>query len=205
VSSDEGKDEAVRALADFLGLDSGAIDLNRAVDMITGDGMGYVNLPEHFFAVTAMQAQPERAPLDMLLRTPDLPGSDGWIDFDTLQKKLTFVRPDGAPLPASFWLRVDLDADPAIDLSICPLRVYFDYVDALFPAHCARPPVRRGTNYFFVETSGKAKALAFGPLHAPARMRIGMQAFAAIAADENQAEFGAIVDNVRRPDARPAT
>lgn len=202
VSGDEGKAEAVNALADFLGIDVEPANLVRAIDMITGDGMGYVNLPEHFFAVTAMQSQPERQPLDLQLRTPELVGPNGWIKYDTFQEKLTFSRPDSAMLPSSFWLRVDLDADSSVDLSTCPLRVYFDYIGAFFPAHCARPPVRKGTNYFFVETSGQAKALAFGPLHVPARMRISAQAFESVADDENRIAVGAISDNVRRPDAK---
>jgi hypothetical protein len=200
VSSDEGKEEAVRALGAFLGIDVDAATLDRALGMITGDGMGYVNLPEHFFAVTATQRMPERPALPLALRTPDLPGSDGWIDFDVLPKKLTFTRPGNAPLPAAFWLRVDLDVEPRIDLATLPLRIYFDFIGAFFPAHCARPPIRRGTNYFFVETSGMAKALAFGPLHLPMRMRIGAETFEAVA-DDDVAAHGAIADSVTRPDA----
>lgn len=202
VSSDAGKKEAVQALADFIGIDASGPTLNRAIDMITGDGMGYVNLPEHFFAVTATQSIPERQPLELRLQTPEIFGSDGWIDFDAFKKKLVFTRPNNEPLPASFWLRVDLDVGSDIDLSICPLRVYFDYIGALFPAHCARPPVRRGANYLFVETSGMAKALAFGPLQVPVQLRISADAFEAAADDENYAARGAVVDNLQRPDAK---
>ncbi|HVX35846.1 MAG TPA: hypothetical protein VHC71_06480 [Hyphomicrobium sp.] len=200
VASEAGKEEAVRALGDFLGLEVDAATLERALGMITGDGMGYVNLPEHFFAVTATQRLPERAPLELRLQTPELIGDDGWIDFDVLQKKLTFARPDDAPLPSAFWLRVDLDVEPRIDLATLPLRIYFDFIGAFFPAHCARPPIRRGTNYFYVETSGMAKALAFGPLHPPTRMRIRAETFEASASDDAGA-YGAIADRVTRPDA----
>ena len=205
VSSDAGKEEAVRAIGEFLGLDVGEDMLNRAMAMITGDGAGYVNLPEHFFAVTATQQMPERRALELQLQTPELISPDGWIDFDVFKKKLTFVRPDHVPLPRTFWLRVDLDAGRGIDLSICPLRIYFDYIGALFPAHCARPPVKRGTNFFLVETSGMAKALAFGPLQVPTRFNIRAQAFDATTEDENMSAYGAIADNLSRPDPSLAT
>ncbi|HVX35835.1 MAG TPA: hypothetical protein VHC71_06425 [Hyphomicrobium sp.] len=201
VSGEEGKEEAVLALGDFLGVNVDAATLDRAVGMITGDGKGYVNLPEHFFAVTATQKMPERPPLNLQLQTPDLPGRDGWIEFDTLAKKLTFARPGEAPLPPTFWLRLDLDVDPHVDLSVCPLRVYFNYTGTFYPAHCARPPVRRGINYFLVETSGLAKALAFGPLQLPMRMRIRAETFAAFGEDEDVSVHGVIADSVTRPDA----
>jgi len=200
VSSDEGREEAVRALGDFLGIEVDAGTLDRALGMITGDGMGYVNLPEHFFSVTATQKMPERPPLALQLQTPELIGGDGWIDFDVVQKKLTFRLAGDAPLPPAFWLRVDLDIEPGVDLATLPLRVYFDFIGAFFPAHCARPPISRGANYFLVESSGLAKGLAFGPLHNPMRMRIRAEAFEA-AAEDDVAAHGAIADSVTRPDA----
>jgi hypothetical protein len=97
---------------------------------------------------------------------------------------------------------VDLDVSRGVDLSSCPLRIYFDFIGALFPAHCARPTVQRGENYFFVETSGRAKALGFGPLQVPVRFRIQPVAYEAAPNDEALAMQVAIADNLRRPDAR---
>jgi hypothetical protein len=119
-----------------------------------------------------------------------------------LKKKLIFVRPDNQPLPRAFWLRVDLDVSSGIDLKTCPLRIYFDFIGALFPAHCARPPVRRGVNYFFVETSGKAAALAFGPLQVPARFRLEAAAYEAAPEDAELLPRISIPDDVRRPDVQ---
>jgi hypothetical protein len=200
VSSDAGKEEVVRAVGEFLGVNVDEDILNRAMGMITGDGAGYLNLPEHFFAVTATQQMPQRSPIELELLTPDLIGTNGWTDFDAFKKKLTFVRPNNAPLPRMFWLRVELDSASGVDFSICPLRVYFDYIGAFFPAHCARPPVKQGTNFFLVETSGLAKGLAFGPLQVPTKFKIRAEAFEAMAEDENLSAHGAIVDNLSRPD-----
>ncbi len=200
VGSDEGRNETVRALGDFLSIDVDDDMLARALGMITGDGAGYLNLPEHFFAVTATESMPERRSLDLNLQTTDLAGPDGWINFDVLKKKLVFSNPARPVLPRTFWLRIDLDIESRIDMSICPLRIYFDYIGAFFPAHCARPPVRRGVNYFFVETSGRAKAFALGPLGVPMRIRAQAEAFQAEPGDSPVA-FGPIADNLARPDA----
>jgi hypothetical protein len=202
VGSDAGKEETARALAAFLGLDLSDQSLARAVGMITGDGKGYLNLPEHFFAVTATTEMPERRPLELSLRTPELVGRDGWIDFDTQQKKLIFTRPGNEQLPPAFWLRVELDVSRGVDLSSCPLRIYFDFIGALFPAHCARPTVQRGLNYLYVETSGMATALAFGPLQVPAQLRIEAVAYQAMPDDAELVSETAIAENLRRPDAR---
>jgi hypothetical protein len=194
-----GKEEAVRAIGEFLGVDVDDKVLARATAMITGDGKGYLNLPEHFFAVTATQAMPPRPPVTLDLRTPELVGS--LVEFDTMDKKLTYVPQGSDVLPQNFWLKIDLDADRSIDLSTCPLRVYFNYTGAYYPAHCARPPIKRGTNHFYVETSGRAAGLAFGPLQVPSRLSVRAEAFEA-APEDDAAAYGAIADNLSRPDAK---
>jgi len=202
VGSEAGKEETARELAAFLGVELTEQSLARAVGMITGDGQGYLNLPEHFFAVTATMEMPERRPLELVLQTPELIGRNGWIDFDAPQKKLVFIRPDKQPLPPAFWLRVNLDVSRGVDLSTCPVRFYFDFIGALFPGHCARPPVQRGVNHFFVETSGMAKALAIGPLQIPAKFRVEAAAYEAIPADAELLPRISIADDVRRPDVQ---
>jgi hypothetical protein len=200
VGSEAGKQETVREIAEFLGIPLDADLLDRALGMVTGDGAGYLNLPEHFLAVAATREMPQREALALQLTTPELFGGDDWIDFQEMKQKLTFVRPDNSPLPSRFWLQVELDADPRLDLTVCPLRVYVDYVGAFFPAHCARPPVQRGINHFLVETSGLAKGLALGPLEVPARFRLKAEVFHA--GDEDQPQrYGVIADNLARPDA----
>lgn len=164
--------QTVSEIAAFLGLRADDATLQRAVDMITGDGKGYVNLPEHFFSVLPGRGMPRRPVLPTQSNAADIVDADGWITFENFKKKLVLSRPDGSNFPKKFWLRLDLDAMPSLDLSTLPVRVYFDFIGEMFPGHCARPQLKLGTNYLLVETSGFAQAIGFGPLHAGTRMKL---------------------------------
>lgn len=166
------KEATVREIAGFLGLAVDGEAINRAVEMITGDGKGYVNLPEHFFRVEPAVAMPDREHIETTDNLVEIVDADGWITFQNFKKKLVIRLKDGRNLPKKFWLRLELDAAESLDLSALPLRVYFDFIDEMFPAHCARPLVARGHNTLFVETSGHAKAIGFGPLQAGVRFKL---------------------------------
>lgn len=173
------KQETVRDIAGFLGLKVGDQAIQRAVEMITGDGKGYVNLPEHFFNVSPCQAIPNRSHLPVTDNRTEIIDVDEWITFENFKKKLV-VRPvDGGNLPTKFWLRMELDAPETMNLAQLPLRVYFDFIGDMFPGHCCRPVIVRGTNYFFVETSGQASAIGFGPLEAGMKFKLHPTIFSA--------------------------
>jgi hypothetical protein len=154
---------AVEDLAAFLGIDVGEQIIERAVGIVSDDGQGYFNLPEEFFAVEPKPLPAERLVLPTNSNCSEIVGPDGWITFDKIQKKLVLKLADRR-LPQKFWLTLDLEAEPDLDLTIQPIRIYFDFVGAMVPAHCARPPIVRGKNHYLVETSGLASAIGFGPL-----------------------------------------
>lgn len=169
----------VAELSAFLRLQPGEEEVRRAESMVTGDGSGYVNLPEHFFTVTPCSELPERPSLPTSDNAAEVAGPDGWITFNNLKTKLVH-RPTGdGRLPADFWLRLTLDAPEDLDLSTNPVRIYFDFIGEMFPGHCARPTLRRGVNVLFVETSGNASGLGIGPLAAGIRLKVEAQLFQA--------------------------
>lgn len=166
------KQETVKKIAKFLGLEIDEQTTQRAVDMITGDGKGYVNLPEHFFHVVPCKTGPERPILNTKDNLNEVLSPEGWIIFERLKKKLILEPEDGRKLPEKFWLCLDFDAPEELDLAGTPLRIYFDYIGEMFPGHCARPAIQRGRNWFLVETSGQANAIGFGPLLVGMRFKI---------------------------------
>ncbi len=174
----------VEDLVDFLGLQPEPEDKRRAEGMVTGDGSGYVNLPEHFFTVTPCTDMPARPLLATTDNAAEVTTPDGWVSFDTLKVKQVYAPADGGRLPADFWVKLTLDAPADLDLSTNPVRLYFDFIGEMFPGHCARPALRRGDNLLFVETSGNASALGIGPLEAGTRLRLSAQLYQASETDD---------------------
>ena len=139
---------------------------------MSGDGKGYLNLPEHFFAVEPDAPFSGRPQLLTVDNARDVGSSDGWVDFANLKTILVLRPADGTKLPRKFWLQLFFDAPRGINLKTLPLRNYFDFVGEMFPAHCNRPEIVRGDNYFSIETSGLASAIGIGPLLPGTRFKL---------------------------------
>jgi hypothetical protein len=180
LADEQSKQQCVQDLAHFAGvpLDHQA----RALSMITGDGKGYVNLPEHFFLVVPAPMPAGRDPIAIEHQPP----LSEWLTCTT-QKPCAFLRcVNDAPLPCGFWLQLDLEGQP-LDWTSQPLRIFFNFAGAYFPGHCARPVVRPGRNLFWVETSGLARDLGFGIVSPPARLRLRALSYAATPEDMRDA------------------
>jgi hypothetical protein len=173
---------AVEDLAAFLGLEVGEQVIERAVGIVSDDGQGYFNLPEEFFVVRPNPLPADRPLLSTNSNCSEIVDPDGWITFDKIHKKLVLKLADRR-LPQKFWLTLDLEAEPHLDLTILPLRIYFDFVGAMVPAHCARPPIVRGRNHYLVETSGFANAIGFGPLVPNTKFKLSAQLLEALPND----------------------
>ncbi|MEQ8267716.1 MAG: hypothetical protein RH982_11000 [Parvibaculum sp.] len=180
----EMREQTVASLASFVGVEPDGEMTDRCVEMITGDGKGYVNLPEHHFRVSPVSddrtAYPdEGVPISVADNAKNVVESDGWVSFDSPKKRMVFVQPGEAPFPTHFWMELDLDVPDSMNLEEDPVRIYFNYTGQYFPGHCARPRLRRGRNRLFVETSGKARGVAVGPLRTQVRMKISAKFYSA--------------------------
>lgn len=182
VADDAAKQQVVEELARFIGIEL-TEDLHaRATGMMTGDGKGYVNLPEHFFQITPGAPEGARPALELAEVAPENRDADGWVTHEKVRPQLMFKRADGENLPKAFWLEVDLEAE-GLDLAGDPMRFYFNFTGEYFPGHCTRPRMEMGTNRYWVETSGNASDLAFGPLNLPSKLRMGVRMAEATEAD----------------------
>lgn len=177
VATEEARTMTVVNIAEMLGVELSSETLRRAKGMMTGDGSGYVNLPEHFFTVTPY-VFPKSAPendLEIEEITPELRVEGGWVEHKNAQPMISYRMANGENLPKRF--RLDIDFDSSMQIKDSPLRIYFNFTGEYFPGHCARPPVKKGKNSYIVETSGFAKALGFGPLNYPARLNVRARMF----------------------------
>jgi len=181
-------------LAAFLGIELTAELQQRAEAIITGDGSGYVNLPEHHFLVQAKPALSSGCGTDSefvcMHNLAEVGEGDGTVDYDSHEKKVVFTPGDGKPLPESFWVSFDLEAD-AEDIRASTYRTYFDFTGAFFPGHATRPPLQPGRNVLHVETNGKAQRMAFGPIKPPTRFRLANVRFYAAPDDDQLGEESA--------------
>lgn len=181
VQDEESKSAAVSEIASFLDVSLDPDLIARAVGMMTGDGRGYVNLPEHFFQVTPSDTNDECPELAIVETTPENRQADGWVVHDKVPPQIIYAPEDGGNLPKAFWLEVDLAPDAELDLASDPMRFYFDFTGDFFPGHCARPKLKIGLNRYYIETSGLARRLAFGPLSLPSRFSLTARFYAASA------------------------
>lgn len=195
------KENTVVALANFLGQEADPALIERGASMMTGDGQGYVNLPEHFFKVTPSPGMPERGTISVTSNLQEIQDSDSWVSFPSLNRKLVFTPDGNEHFPKNFWIRIKLEGEDSLDFASHPLRVYFNYTGKMFPGHCSRPKICRDINYLFVETNGKAKAIAFGPLHEGTRFKIEPQFFAA--SDDDGKDLEEVDDSVFPTAAKP--
>jgi hypothetical protein len=176
------KEQTVELMAQFLGIEMTDDLRARAVGMMTGDGHGYVNLPEHFFAVTPAPAGTQAGAELAMVETPDARDAKGWVTHAKVAPRLIYTPADGGTLPKTFILEMEFDDAGTMKLDSNPLRMYFNFIGEYFPGHCARPPVRVGTNRYQVETSGLARSMAFGPMETDVRFKLNPRFFAAVPA-----------------------
>lgn len=172
VQSDTTKQQTVESVASFIGVELNEELRDRAVGMMTGDGRGYVNLPEHFFAVSPLDGTPAPSAELAMIEAEDVRDSAGWIHHEKVPPRLIYTAKDSENLPKKFVLEMDFDHGGTMAVENTPLRIYFNFIGEYFPGHCTRPPVQIGKNRYLIETSGKASAIAFGPLDAKTRFKL---------------------------------
>ena len=187
VADEASKAQTVSEFASFAGIELTDELQSRAVGMMTGDGKGYVNLPEHFFLVKPAKFDGDRPAIELTEQVPEHRDTQGWVAYEKPQPKIIYKLSDYPNLPRKFWLEIDLQSE-GLDLSTNPIRFFFNFTGAYFPGHCVRPRVRKGRNVFWVETSGNAHDIGFGVITMPSRLNIRARAYLPDESDEPTAE-----------------
>jgi hypothetical protein len=165
----------IEELAEFLDLRLTPDLRARAAAIITGDGSGYVNLPEHHFLVQSKPRLSEGCldSSEFVCRhnLGDVADASGTVHYKNHQRKVVFTPDKRDALPESFWVVFDLEGDRS-EIETSKFRTYFDFTGAFFPGHATRPVLTPGRNVLHVETNGKAARMAFGPVNPPSTFRL---------------------------------
>lgn len=163
----QSKEMLVKHLAEFTETPLAQEDLSRAVAMITGDGRGYVNLPEHYFLVEPK----DRFPLDdeevLLINCNKklVVSNDGvFQEFETQHNKIIWNPIDGSKFPRKFLMIFEFDIADKHYLEKNIFRIYFDFLGEFFPGHATRPYLGPGKNILYIETNGQVKRVAVGAM-----------------------------------------
>lgn len=184
---EETRECFVDELANFVGWELGTTQRARSIGMMTGDGGGYVNLPEHYFYVTEAQDSRTSAPLEVIEQAPDPRNRDGWVEHPNKNPRVVFKMKDGSNFPKRFRMSLKLTARENTHVLDGNLRICFRYTDKFIAAHCARPALRQGENTLDIETSGLADAVAFMPLMLPCAFKCETR-FTELPTDEGSKE-----------------
>lgn len=149
-------------LAAFLGADTNLANIERAAALVTGEGGGYLDLPEYYFHIDSLLCN-------------DFPAQSFSFDFDAqsdshmaMSKKSIdqriILKPEKEFFPKEFYLGFSLDSKSAALLHEQGLRVYMDFSGTFFPGHAFRPPIRNGRNLLRISNNGNVQRIALGPL-----------------------------------------
>ncbi len=173
-----------QSLAEFLDVDPSGPIISKAASVVTGEGGGYVDLPEYYFHIEALKVDSlPSGTVDVTL------AEDAAQNMAYGPKKMgDLIALDCAEgnFPNSFLLVFTLTAERAF-LAEQGLRIYMNFTGKFFPGHAFRPPLAEGVNVLRVSTHGNVGKIALGTLRQDAVFGIeNIQCFADV--DELQAE-----------------
>ena len=191
VANKANQHEFVLALSKFLGAGSDEESLAKGADMITGDGKGYINLPDEYFYVETVQNIPERQSFSVteIKNTEILPS--GFLDYKKVNPGQIFTFDDGGFVPKRFFLRINIESKNLKNYHENPIRIFFNFNGKRHPGHCARPEIQAGKNEYFIETSGNARDISFGVINPPKSIKLEIEAFEAT--DQDRANSNAML------------
>lgn len=158
----EDPEHFAQALADFLSLDAPDSVLSRAASVVTGEGGGYVDLPEYYFHIEALQGDPTtnaEVPFSYVAES----GTHQAYGVKRIGDRIVLEATEGN-FPPEFLLAFDLKAAGKF-VAEQGLRVYMNFTGEFFPGHAFRPPLREGLNVFRVSTHGNVRQVALGSLN----------------------------------------
>ena len=154
-------EEFARSLAEFLNVNQADSAIAKAAAVVTGEGGGYVDLPEFYFHIEALRADNfPTQPVAMVF------AADAEQKMVYGAKKVgdrIILESAGGAFPKDFLLVFTLQASGAF-LAEQGLRVYLNFTGEFFPGHAFRPPLTEGLNVLRISTHGNVSQIALGSL-----------------------------------------
>ncbi len=154
--------EFARLLAEFIGVQADEVDIERAASIVTGEGGGYIDLPEYYFHVDAINSA--KWPSEMLMVSFDNNSERMFPRSDKMVNDRIIICPDGKYFPKEFYVGLNLETDDREFEYENGLRIYMDFTGKFFPGHAFRPEIHPGKNLFKISNNGNVRRIALGPL-----------------------------------------
>ena len=179
VSSKENQNSFVNNLSHFLRLEPSDDQISAASSMITGDGGGYMNLPQEYFSVERASKIIKTDPLNLTKQNaPHIQiEKNNFLKYTKVAPGEIFKLKNKKNLPQKFFLEIDIQSSDLKDFENNPIRIFFNFTGKRHPGHCSRPEFNHGKNFFYVETSGLAKDLSLGLIDVPKSIKFDVKAF----------------------------
>ncbi|MEJ8575006.1 hypothetical protein [Microbaculum marinum] len=157
----EDREIAAAEIAAFLGIEATPERIGRAASMITGQGDGYVNLPEHAFYAAECAAGDAGGELAVP------PGSLGAGEIGYAAGRASvWAAPEGG-FPSAFVLAFALDdGRPRAGDAV---RLYYDYEGSFHAGHRLLVEVASTTPAFRIEAASGLKRIAIVPMNEKSR------------------------------------
>lgn len=150
------------SLAEFVGVPQDEALIKKAASIVTGEGGGYLDLPEYYFHMEALECK--EWPSDSLNIQVQ---ADSEKHVELSSKKVgdrVVIEPEKDFFPKDFYLGFELLSKGNDLISEQGLRIYMDFTGGFFPGHAFRPPLRQGKNLIKISTHGNVKRIALGSL-----------------------------------------
>ncbi|MCK8463996.1 hypothetical protein MUY35_09055 [Aliiroseovarius sp. S1339] len=181
VQNREAGADFVDELTSFLALDVPDAKRDQAVAMITGDGGGYVDLPEAYFATQRAEQPATTSRIPTVPSGNHAPEADGWISQSKpgrLCPKLE--REGGEAFPRFFRMELDFQPGEKFQLGHDKIIMFYALQGPQREVRRKAIDLKPGLNFFDVETSGKVMDLAFKSNKCPSRYRLDVSVLEAV-------------------------
>ena len=149
-------------LAEFIGVGQDEGSIKKAASIVTGEGGGYVDLPEYYFHIDALEYNQWPK---LVMSSEIAEGSERHLEAG--KKKVgdrVIIHPQDDFFPNDFYLGFEIVGQSSDFLAEQGLRIYMDFTGDFFPGHAFRPPLRKGKNLMRISTHGNVRRLALGAL-----------------------------------------
>ncbi len=149
-------------LAGFIGVDADDRLLHKACSIVTGDGGGYLDLPEYYFHIDAMVFDGWPTTYLKCQIRPD--SKKHLVVTDKKVGDMVVLCPEAEFFPKEFCIGFDLDSEDCDLITENGLRVYMDFTGSFITGHAFRPPLKYGKNLFRISNNGSVRRVALGAL-----------------------------------------
>jgi len=149
----------IKTLINFLEIEVPMKNLREANEMVTGDGGGYVNIPEHNFFVEPVPSLIE--PLCCVSVSSEQVWFEGKVgESDVNVSGCAYAPKHESSFPKEIWIKVQKDSAEEMD----GVRLYVDFGGGFFSRHSYEVRLDRGENNFRLVFNNDVVSLCFaGP------------------------------------------